>query len=123
MAIVYGMRTDTDPTADLTRHHRGHERVSDEADFSEVRAGRASPSTNSSASPPAATRLRRRTGGRAEAVLAAPGFDEAKAESVRRWQQLWADADCEIVGDDKAAHAVRFSIYHLLIAANPTTRR
>ncbi len=121
VAIVYGMRTDTDPTADLTRHHRGHERVSDEADFSEVRAGAsvtvdklvgiATGRDPGSDAEPAA---------RAEAtVLAAPGFDEAKAESVRRWQQLWADADCEIVGDDKAAHAVRFSIYHLLIAANP----
>lgn len=50
---------------------------------------------------------------------AAAGFDECLDRSVFAWQRLWADADCEIVGDPAAARAVRFSVYHLLIAANP----
>ena len=34
-------------------------------------------------------------------------------------EKLWADCDCRIDGDDAATHALRFSIYQLLIAANP----
>lgn len=35
------------------------------------------------------------------------------------WADLWADCDCEVVGDTGYTRALRFSIYHLLIAANP----
>ncbi len=34
------------------------------------------------------------------------------------WNKLWQDSDCTIIGDDKAQQALRFNIYHLLIAAN-----
>jgi len=34
------------------------------------------------------------------------------------WQQKWNDCNISIEGDDKANHAVRFNIYHLLICAN-----
>jgi len=34
------------------------------------------------------------------------------------WDKLWQDSDCIITGDDKAQLAIRFNIYHLLIAAN-----
>jgi len=39
--------------------------------------------------------------------------------NVHSWSRLWLAADCEIVGDSEAAKAVRFGVYHLLIAANP----
>lgn len=52
-------------------------------------------------------------------VAGAGGFDEVYAASAEVWAQLWADSDCHIVGDDRAALAMRFSVYHLLIAANP----
>lgn len=56
---------------------------------------------------------------RALATAAASGFDEALHASTRAWGQLWERSDCRIVGDDRATLAMRFSVYHLLIAANP----
>ena len=35
------------------------------------------------------------------------------------WAGLWEDCDCEVVGNPRYTQALRFSIYHLLIAANP----
>ena len=35
----------------------------------------------------------------------------------KRWEKLWEDCDVKIEGDEKAQHAVRTNIYHLLIAA------
>lgn len=58
---------------------------------------------------------------RSLAALAAhrgAGFDRRLADSVAVWDRLWADCDCEIVGDPAATRALRFGIYHLLIAAN-----
>jgi kojibiose phosphorylase len=46
------------------------------------------------------------------------GFDRCLEASVAVWDEMWADCDCEIVGDAEATKAVRFGIYHLLIAAN-----
>jgi kojibiose phosphorylase len=48
----------------------------------------------------------------------ADGFDTCLSESAAVWDDKWSHCDCEIVGDPDAAIAVRFSIYHLLIAAN-----
>jgi len=48
----------------------------------------------------------------------ADGFDACLAESAAVWDDKWLHSDCEIVGDHAAAAAVRFGIYHLLIAAN-----
>ncbi|MFT4087014.1 MAG: glycosyl hydrolase family 65 protein [Gordonia sp. (in: high G+C Gram-positive bacteria)] len=56
---------------------------------------------------------------RALATARSADFDTALAASSSRWRELWEQSDLEIVGDDKAALAMRFSIYHLLIAANP----
>ena len=36
----------------------------------------------------------------------------------KRWDKKWEHSDCKIVGDKKAAVAIRFNIYHLLIGAN-----
>ena len=47
------------------------------------------------------------------------GFAAILQEQVAHWAQLWADCDCVIEGDAAATHALRFNIYHLLIAANP----
>ena len=49
------------------------------------------------------------------------GFDALLADSVAVWERKWASCDCVISGDadaDAACKAVRFGIYHLLIAAN-----
>lgn len=46
------------------------------------------------------------------------GFDACLAEHTAVWSRKWADCDCVVDGDDAAAKAVRFGIYHLLIAAN-----
>ncbi len=51
------------------------------------------------------------------------GFEECLSESQAAWDALWQDCDCTVVGDDKATHALRFSIYQLLIAANPDDPR
>lgn len=46
------------------------------------------------------------------------GFDACLTEHIAAWAAKWADCDCVIDGDADAAKAVRFGIYHLLIAAN-----
>lgn len=48
----------------------------------------------------------------------AEGFEQSLARSRAAWQQMWESSDCRIGGDPEAARAVRFGIYHLLIAAN-----
>ncbi len=47
------------------------------------------------------------------------GYADAAAASANAWARLWDTSDCVITGDDRAALALRLSIYHLLIAANP----
>lgn len=56
---------------------------------------------------------------RAVTAASEASFDTALTESAAVWDQLWDSSDCEIVGDERAALALRFSVYHLLIAANP----
>jgi kojibiose phosphorylase len=55
-------------------------------------------------------------GGLESAVVA--GLDACLAASSAVWDAKWASSDCVIHGDEAAAKALRFSIYHLLIAAN-----
>jgi len=47
------------------------------------------------------------------------GFDAGLAASRAVWEERWADCDVQIDGDAEATRAVRFGIYHLLIAADP----
>lgn len=47
------------------------------------------------------------------------GFDHALAANAGVWRQKWHDCDVVIEGDPEMTQAARFSIYHLLIAANP----
>ena len=49
----------------------------------------------------------------------ATGFDAILATHRRRWADLWKVCDCVIGGDEEATRAIRFNLYHLLIAANP----
>ena len=49
---------------------------------------------------------------------AAAGFDAALDRNREAWQARWASADVLIEGDPEATRAVRFNIYHLMIAAN-----
>jgi kojibiose phosphorylase len=51
-------------------------------------------------------------------AAALAGLDACLAASCAAWDAKWASSDCVIHGDDAAAKALRFSIYHLLIAAN-----
>ena len=46
------------------------------------------------------------------------GFDAIVAASAAQWEERWEDCDCTIDGDPDCTQALRFGIYHLLIAAN-----
>ncbi len=46
------------------------------------------------------------------------GFDAIVAASRAAWAARWEDCDCSIEGDERSTQAVRFGLYHLLIAAN-----
>ena len=46
------------------------------------------------------------------------GFDAIVAASAAGWEERWADCDVTIDGDPASTQAMRFGIYHLLIAAN-----
>lgn len=47
------------------------------------------------------------------------GLDAIIAASNAAWAETWLDTDCVVTGDEHAAQALRFGIYHLLISANP----
>jgi kojibiose phosphorylase len=51
------------------------------------------------------------------------GFDTCAQDSAEAWAAKWADCDCVVSGDVEATRALRFNIYHLLIAANPNDPR
>jgi kojibiose phosphorylase len=54
---------------------------------------------------------------------AAAGFAACRERNRVAWQAKWAGSDATIDGDPGATRAVRFNIYHLLIAANETDPR
>jgi len=54
---------------------------------------------------------------------AAAGFATCRERNRAAWRAKWADSDVTIDGDPDATRAVRFSIYHLLIAANESDPR
>ena len=59
---------------------------------------------------------------RCRAVLAEHregGFDAVVAASRAVWGRLWDECDCEVVGNAPYTRALRFCLYHLMIAANP----
>jgi len=51
------------------------------------------------------------------------GLDRLRQKSARTWRAKWDICDCVIEGDEEATRAVRFNIYHMLIAANPNDPR
>ena len=53
------------------------------------------------------------------ASTAGAGSIGVVAASRAVWGRLWDACDCEVVGDTRYTRALRFCIYHLLIAANP----
>jgi kojibiose phosphorylase len=53
----------------------------------------------------------------------AAGFVTCRERNRAAWQAQWADSDVTIDGDPDATRAMRFSIYHLLIAANESDPR
>jgi kojibiose phosphorylase len=54
---------------------------------------------------------------------AAAGFTACRERNRAAWLASWADSDVTIDGDPAATRAVRFNIYHLLIAANRSDPR
>jgi len=52
---------------------------------------------------------------RVQAALAR-GYDALLSAHRAVWQDLWRSCDIEITGDDAAQRALRFNLYHLLIA-------
>jgi kojibiose phosphorylase len=46
------------------------------------------------------------------------GLDAALAVNARAWREKWNACDCVVEGDPALTQAIRFNIYHLLIAAN-----
>ena len=55
--------------------------------------------------------------------LSTTGYDDILSAHRRAWRDLWRTADVIIEGDDVAQRAIRFNIYHLLIAAPRLTER
>jgi kojibiose phosphorylase len=50
------------------------------------------------------------------------GYATIMREHREAWSRLWDDCDVRIEGDEQAQRAVRFNLYHLLIAAPRTER-
>jgi len=48
------------------------------------------------------------------------GYFQLLREHRRAWQNLWKDCDVEVDGDEEIQRAIRFNLYHLLIAAPQT---
>lgn len=46
------------------------------------------------------------------------GFSKRFAEHKKVWDEKWKHSDCVIIGDERANLALRFCMFHLLIAAN-----
>ncbi|MBV9208827.1 MAG: glycoside hydrolase family 65 protein [Actinobacteria bacterium] len=53
----------------------------------------------------------------------AAGFAACRERNRAAWQARWADSDVTIHGDPDTTRAVRFNIYHLMIAANESDPR
>lgn len=57
------------------------------------------------------------------AEISSAGFAQCVADSVATWREKWDVCDCVVEGDEDATRAVRFNIYHMLIAANANDPR
>jgi len=51
------------------------------------------------------------------APLVQQGYGSLLAEHEKIWDGLWQTSDVTITGDDEAQHALRYSLYHLLVIA------
>lgn len=51
------------------------------------------------------------------------GYQEAKQQHEAAWEQYWSDFDVQIEGDEVAQQAIRFNLYHLLIAVPTADER
>lgn len=49
--------------------------------------------------------------------MVARGYARAKERHVKKWANLWEQADVQIEGDEQAQIGIRFSIYHLINSA------
>jgi kojibiose phosphorylase len=51
------------------------------------------------------------------------GYPVAKQQHEAAWEQYWSDFDVQIEGDEVAQQAIRFNLYHLLIAVPTADER
>lgn len=51
------------------------------------------------------------------------GFDRLLQNSAECWERRWNDAELSVEGDARAQIALRFAIYHMIIAGNPEDER
>ncbi len=51
------------------------------------------------------------------------GYESLKSAHIAAWADYWQDMDVQIDGDEVAQQAIRFNLYHLLIAAPTTEER
>jgi kojibiose phosphorylase len=72
--------------------------------------------------PPEAQRAVQQAGSRLER-MEVTGTGPLESDSEAAWEAVWDDAEVEIGGLPWAQHAIRFSMYHLAIAANPEDER
>jgi trehalose/maltose hydrolase-like predicted phosphorylase len=56
---------------------------------------------------------------RLEQIRAELGVKKIISAHTRAWAERWQSADVQIEGDPEAQRALRFSVYHLISAANP----
>ena len=56
-------------------------------------------------------------------AMAKTGLASSRQASVAAWRKKWDVCDCVIEGDSEATRAVRFNVYHMLIAGNPNDPR
>jgi kojibiose phosphorylase len=45
------------------------------------------------------------------------GYESLREDHIAEWAKYWSDSDIQLEGDEEAQRALRFAMYHLLIAA------
>ena len=48
---------------------------------------------------------------------ASQGYETLRDRHISAWEDYWADSDIRLIGDEYAQRALRFALYHILIAA------
>ncbi|TDP31190.1 glycoside hydrolase family 65 protein [Nocardia ignorata] len=118
--LAYALRTELPTTPQRRVEVRSHESIAVEVNFAAAAGETVGVDkfvgVATSRDPEAAAA----PGDRARATVArVTDFGQASTANAAAWARLWAESDCEVVGEDRVTQALRFAVYHLLIAANP----